>query len=51
MTQALVANNLPVPAFTGLTPLGSLLGGFLAEGWGTRTSLLVTAAGMMLSPS
>ena len=24
MTQALVANNLPVPAFTGLTPLGSL---------------------------
>ena len=24
MSQALVANNLPVPAFTGLTPLGSL---------------------------
>ena len=24
MAQALVANNLPVPAFTGLTPLGSL---------------------------
>ncbi|TWT18944.1 RNA polymerase sigma factor RpoH [Luteimonas wenzhouensis] len=24
MTQALVANNLPVPAFTGLEPLGSL---------------------------
>ncbi|WP_425491867.1 RNA polymerase sigma factor RpoH [Luteimonas saliphila] len=24
MTQALVANNLPVPSFTGLTPLGSL---------------------------
>ncbi|TWG87301.1 RNA polymerase sigma-32 factor [Luteimonas sp. J16] len=24
MTQALVANNLPVPAFTGLAPLGSL---------------------------
>ncbi|MGW5214232.1 MFS transporter [Streptomyces sp. NPDC004051] len=35
----------------GLTPLGSLLGGFLAEGWGTRTSLLVTAAGMLLSPA
>lgn len=35
----------------GLTPLGSLLGGFLAEKWGLRTSLLVTAAGMMLSPA
>ncbi|MEU3985299.1 MFS transporter [Streptomyces sp. NPDC026672] len=35
----------------GLTPLGSLLGGFLAEVWGTRTSLLVTAAGMLLSPT
>ncbi|WP_408055301.1 MFS transporter [Streptomyces paludis] len=34
----------------GLTPLGSLLGGFLAETWGLRTSLLVTAAGMLLSP-
>jgi MFS family permease len=34
----------------GLTPLGSLLGGFLAEERGLRTSLLVTAAGMMLSP-
>ncbi len=34
----------------GLTPLGSLLGGFLAEEWGLRLSLLVTAAGMMLSP-
>jgi predicted MFS family arabinose efflux permease len=34
----------------GMTPLGSLLGGFLAEEWGLRTSLLVTAAGMMLSP-
>jgi MFS family permease len=34
----------------GLTPLGSLLGGFLAEEWGLRTCLLVTAAGMMLSP-
>ncbi|MDN0194505.1 MFS transporter [Streptomyces sp. S.PNR 29] len=34
----------------GLTPLGSLLGGFLADAWGTRTSLLVTAAGMLLSP-
>ncbi|MFF1833482.1 MFS transporter [Streptomyces sp. NPDC058231] len=35
----------------GLTPLGSLLGGFLAEEWGLRTSLLVTAAGMLLSPA
>lgn len=34
----------------GLTPVGSLLGGFLAEEWGLRTSLLVTAAGMLLSP-
>lgn len=34
----------------GLTPLGSLLGGFLAQEWGLRTSILVTAAGMMLSP-
>nr|WSZ94732.1 MFS transporter [Streptomyces sp. NBC_00857] len=34
----------------GLAPLGSLLGGFLAEEWGLRTSLLVTAAGMTLSP-
>ncbi|MFG2791161.1 MFS transporter [Streptomyces sp. NPDC048419] len=35
----------------GLTPFGSLLGGFLAEAWGTRTGLLVTAAGMLLSPA
>jgi MFS family permease len=34
----------------GLTPLGSLLGGLLAAEWGLRTSLLVTAAGMTLSP-
>ncbi|MGQ4388451.1 MFS transporter [Streptomyces sp. SAS_270] len=34
----------------GTTPLGSLLGGFLAAEWGLRGSLLVTAAGMMLSP-
>ncbi len=34
----------------GLTPLGSLLGGCLAAEWGLRTSLLVTAAGMMSSP-
>ncbi|WP_405764246.1 MFS transporter [Streptomyces sp. NBC_00080] len=34
----------------GLTPLGSLLGGFLAAEWGLRTSLLATAAGMMSSP-
>ncbi|MET9021555.1 MFS transporter [Actinopolymorpha sp. NPDC004070] len=35
----------------GLTPLGSLLGGFLAERWDLRTALLVTAAGMLLSPA
>jgi MFS family permease len=35
----------------GFSPLGSLLGGFLAEAWGLRTSLLVTAAGMLLSHS
>ncbi|MFG1665362.1 MFS transporter [Streptomyces sp. Y7] len=35
----------------GLTPLGSLLGGLLTEAWGTRTSLLLTAAGMLLSPA
>ncbi|WP_030930863.1 MFS transporter [Streptomyces sp. NRRL B-24720] len=35
----------------GLTPFGSLLGGFLAGEWGLRTSLVVTAGGMMLSPA
>ena len=35
----------------GLTPLGSLFGGFLAQEWGLRTGLLVTAAGMVLSPA
>ncbi|WP_052190242.1 MFS transporter [Streptomyces sp. NRRL S-1824] len=34
----------------GLTPFGSLLGGLLAGEWGLRTSFLVTAGGMMLSP-
>ncbi|MFE9778971.1 MFS transporter [Streptomyces sp. NPDC005775] len=34
----------------GLTPVGSLLGGFLAGRWGLRTSLLVTAAALALSP-
>jgi MFS family permease len=34
----------------GLTPLGSLLGGFLAGALGPRTSLLLTAAGLALSP-
>ncbi|MFI7288782.1 MFS transporter [Streptomyces anulatus] len=34
----------------GFTPLGSLLGGLLAQEWGLRTGLLVTVAGMMLSP-
>ncbi|WP_078655462.1 MFS transporter [Streptomyces fulvoviolaceus] len=35
----------------GLAPLGSLFGGFLAEEWGLRTSLLMTATGMLLSPA
>ncbi|MEU6687838.1 MFS transporter [Streptomyces sp. NPDC046832] len=35
----------------GLTPLGSLTGGFLAGEWGLRTGLLVTSAGMLLSPA
>ncbi|MFJ8141088.1 MFS transporter [Streptomyces sp. NPDC096013] len=34
----------------GMTPLGSLLGGFLAQEWGLRAGLLVTAGGMLLSP-
>ncbi len=34
----------------GLSPLGSLLGGFLAEEWGPRTSLMAAASCMMLSP-
>ncbi|MER6116057.1 MFS transporter [Streptomyces sp. NPDC001743] len=34
----------------GLTPVGSLLGGFLAGHWGLRTSLWVTAAALALSP-
>ncbi|MEV5593855.1 MFS transporter [Streptomyces sp. NPDC052496] len=38
--------------FAGLgpAPLGSLLGGRLADQWGLRTALLVTAAGLALSP-
>ncbi|MEU4620526.1 MFS transporter [Actinoplanes sp. NPDC023801] len=35
----------------GLTPFGSLLGGQLADQWTVRAALLVTAAGMMLSPA
>lgn len=35
----------------GTAPLGSLLGGFLAEAWGTRPALLLTATGMLLSPA
>jgi predicted MFS family arabinose efflux permease len=35
----------------GMTPLGSLLGGLLGQCWGLRTALLVTAAGMLLSPA
>ncbi|MGW0787945.1 MFS transporter [Streptomyces sp. NPDC002911] len=35
----------------GLAPFGSLLGGWLAEGWGLRVGLLVAAAGMLVSPA
>ena len=35
----------------GLTPVGSLLGGFLGQQWGLRAGLLVTAAGLLLSPA
>ncbi|MGZ0200509.1 MFS transporter [Streptomyces sp. RM1] len=35
----------------GMAPLGSLLGGFLPVTWGVRGSVLVTAAGMLLSPA
>ena len=35
----------------GLTPVGSLLGGLLAQQWGLRAGLLVTAAGLLLSPA
>ena len=35
----------------GLTPIGSLLGGFLGQHWGLRTALLATAAGLVLSPA
>lgn len=34
----------------GLTPVGSLAGGYLASGWGPRAALLLTAAGMVASP-
>ncbi|KAA6223334.1 MFS transporter [Streptomyces albofaciens JCM 4342] len=34
----------------GLAPLGSLLGGRLADQWGLRTALLVTVVGLSLSP-
>jgi len=34
----------------GMTPLGSLLGGLLAGVWGLRTSLLLTAVCLALSP-
>ncbi|MFB7191549.1 MFS transporter [Streptomyces sp. NPDC056230] len=34
----------------GPTPLGSLLGGCLADQWGLRTGLLLTAIGLSLSP-
>ncbi|MEV0576512.1 MFS transporter [Streptomyces sp. NPDC050392] len=34
----------------GLTPIGSVLGGYLAGSWGLRTSLLATAVALSLSP-
>lgn len=34
----------------GLTPLGSLLGGYLTEQWGLRLTLLLMVAGLLLSP-
>ncbi|GGJ89243.1 MFS transporter [Streptomyces camponoticapitis] len=34
----------------GLTPLGSLMGGLLAAMWDPRTSLLLAAVGLVLSP-
>lgn len=34
----------------GTTPLGSLLGGFIGDQWGLRAALLVTGAGMLMSP-
>lgn len=34
----------------GMTPLGSLLGGYLAEQWPLRPTLLTTATAMLLSP-
>ncbi|MFF7199883.1 MFS transporter [Streptomyces sp. NPDC008141] len=49
-TQGRVAATITFVGM-GLTPLGSLLGGLLAQEWGLRTSLLVSAAGMMLSPA
>lgn len=35
----------------GLTPLGSLLGGYLAQEWGLRAALLAAATGALLSPT
>ncbi|MFJ6725132.1 MFS transporter [Streptomyces sp. NPDC091281] len=35
----------------GAAPLGSLLGGLLAQEWGARTGLAVAAAAMLLSPA
>ena len=47
--QARVAATITF-AGMGLTPLGSLFGGFLGQEWGLRTGLLATAVGMLLSP-
>ena len=34
----------------GMSPLGAVAGGLLADHWGLRTALLISAAGMMMSP-
>ena len=34
----------------GMSPLGAVAGGLLADHWGLRTALLISAVGMMMSP-
>ncbi|WSC96696.1 MFS transporter [Streptomyces sp. NBC_01754] len=48
-TQGRVAATITF-AGMGLSPLGSLFGGFLASQWGLRAGLLAAVAGMTLSP-
>ncbi|WP_328476084.1 MFS transporter [Actinoplanes sp. NBC_00393] len=47
--QGRVASTITF-AGMGLAPVGSLAGGLLVASWGIRPALLVTAAGMLLSP-